>query len=124
MGRPQKQEHEKLSETVKLRLTLAEHEHVRSVAADAGVTVSDYLRRRACGYRVPTVVSRQRSDPAVLSELNRIGVNLNQIARNLNSDRPLRLDAHDVLGELQSVLTRLVAGAVLDPMSDDVDGVD
>jgi hypothetical protein len=110
MARPKKDEHEKRSEVVRLRLTLAEHEHVRSQAESAGVTVSDYLRRRALGYIVPRVVGRRGPDPVLLSELNRIGVNLNQIARNQNSGRPERLDAEAVLDELRGVLVVITAG--------------
>ena len=43
-----------------------------------------YLRRRALGQRVRSAVER-RLGAAELRELNRIGVNLNQMARALNS---------------------------------------
>ena len=43
-----------------------------------------YLRRRALGQRVRSAVER-RLGAAELRELNRIGVNLNQMARTLNS---------------------------------------
>lgn len=110
MARPRKDEHEKRNEVVRLRLTLAEHEHVRSQAETAGVTVSEFLRRRALGYIVPQARVRRGADPMLLNELNRIGVNLNQIARNQNSGRPERLDAEVVLDELRGVLVVITAG--------------
>ncbi len=115
MARPVKQEHEKRSEVVQTRVTLAEHEHMRSVAEDAGLSVSDYLRRRACGYMVPTGAARRSVDPALVSELNRIGVNLNQITRNLNSGRPLRIHAKEVLRELEAALKVVVSGEDFEP---------
>jgi hypothetical protein len=115
MARPVKQEHEKRSEVVQTRVTLAEHEHMRGVAEGAGLSVSDYLRRRACGYMVPTGVVRRSVDPALVSELNRIGVNLNQITRNLNSGRPLRIHAKEVLRELEAALKVVVSGEDFEP---------
>ena len=43
-----------------------------------------YLRRRALGQRV-RIAAERRLGAAELRELNRIGVNLNQMARTLNS---------------------------------------
>ena len=43
-----------------------------------------YMRRRALGQRVRTAAER-RLGAAEMRELNRIGVNLNQMARALNS---------------------------------------
>lgn len=118
MGRPVKQEHEKRTEVMQTRVTLAEHEHVRGMAEDAGLSVSDYVRRRACGYIVPTGAARRSVDPALVSELNRIGVNLNQITRNLNSGRPLRIHAKEVLRELEAVLRVVVSGESFEPDED------
>lgn len=115
MARPKKDTHEKRSEVVRLRLTLAEHEHVRAQAEAAGVTVSEFLRRRSLGYVVPQIRGRRGPDPALLVELNRIGINLNQVARNLNSGRPERLDAEAVLDELRDVLALVAAGAMEEP---------
>lgn len=123
MGRPVKQEHEKRSEVVQTRVTLAEHEHMRGAAEAAGLSVSDYLRRRACGYMVTTGAARRSVDPALVSELNRIGVNLNQITRNIHSGRRLRLHAKEVLRELETVLKVVVSGEDFEP-DDGSDGGD
>ncbi len=109
MSRPKKEEHEKRTERYNLRFTLAEHEYLLAQADEVGLPMAEFLRRRALSYMVPTGRARRRVDPGVLNELNRIGINVNQIARNLNSDRPLRLNAQDVLAELQQVLGRLAS---------------
>lgn len=108
MARPTKDANEKLSETVKLRMTVAEHEHVRVQARVAGVTVSDYLRRRAVGYIVPEVPASRRADLSLVNELNRIGVNMNQIARTLNAGRPERIDLDVALAELRGVFDKVL----------------
>jgi len=115
MARPTLQPDEKRSERHNIRLTLAEHEHIRSQADAAGVDVAEYLRRRALGYTVPAAASRRGIEPALLSELNRIGVNINQIARNLNSDRRERLDVGGVMTELRAVLARLASVDLPEP---------
>lgn len=115
MGRPVKQEHENRDEVMQTRVTHHEHQIVRAIAEDAGLSVSEYIRRRACGYVVPTGAARRSVDPALVSELNRIGVNLNQITRNLNSGRPLRLHAKEVLSELEAVLKTVVSGEDFEP---------
>ncbi len=87
-----------------------------AAAADAGLTVSDWVRLRAAagsatsgwvGRRPPRrrpglgVAVPPPVDPAVVAQLARIGNNLNQIARRLNSSRgPLDIAG---LAILQSV---------------------
>ena len=60
-----------------MRVTEAEEAELRERAQAARLSMGAYLRRRALGQRVRIA--------AELRELNRIGVNLNQMARALNS---------------------------------------
>lgn len=115
MARPRKHPREQRSERFNLRFTIAERAHIDQQAAAAGIDATSFLRRRALGYRVPSAESR--ADPALLSELNRIGVNVNQIARNLNAGRPERQDVDVVLAELRGVLDRLASHPGIDPVS-------
>lgn len=78
-----------------LRVTAAELHHVEEQAAAAGLSLSDYCRRVLLAQRVQP--RRSQTDAAALLELNRIGVNLNQIARALNADRPERADLAEAL---------------------------
>lgn len=80
MARPEKQDGEKRSETARFRLTLAEREWLREQASRAGLSETEFMRRRVLGRPIPPAPSRS-SDPALVSELNRIGVNVNQLAR-------------------------------------------
>jgi hypothetical protein len=103
MARPVKEPHEKRSVTFGTRFTTAERGFVEEQARAAGLDPAEYLRRRVLGHRVPP--ARGRADAMLLTELNRIGLelkaignNVNQIARAVNSDRPSRID-WDVLAE-------------------------
>ena len=109
MARPTKQDHEKRSETARFRVTLAEREHIRAQAEAAGLTEAEYLRRRTLGYRVPPAPSRS-ADPALVSELNRIGVNVNQLARASHRGSEFTRYWRDVGAELRAVLTKAMGG--------------
>ena len=84
MARPRLGESERRRRTIGVRVTEAEAAELRERAQAARLSVGAYLRRRALGQRVRSAVER-RLGAAELRELNRIGVNLNQMARALNS---------------------------------------
>ncbi len=107
MARPTKQDHERRTETARFRLTLAEKEMILSKAAAAGVSETEYLRARALGYQVPSPVARI-CDPALISELNRIGVNVNQLAKAVHLGRDFA-DFWEAIGEdLRGAIRKVV----------------
>lgn len=108
MARPRKQTDERRSEQTKERWTLAELEYLNEQAELAGITRAEFIRRRALGYSMPPAPSRS-SDPALVSELNRIGVNVNQLARATHRGSDFTRYWADVGGELRQVLTRMLA---------------
>lgn len=90
-----------------LRVTAAELDFISRQAEAARLPLSDYARRRLLGQRVAP--ARSAADDRLLIELNRAGVNLNQIARALNSDRPERAELADVLDDFRRVLALIMA---------------
>ena len=84
MARPRLGDEERRTRTVGVRMTEAEAEELRSRAQAARLSMGAYLRRRGLGQRVRMAAER-RLGAAELRELNRIGVNLNQMARAINS---------------------------------------
>jgi len=108
MGRPQKQEHEKRTERQNLRFTVAETVYIQQQAEAAGISPAEYVRRRALGYTVPSGVSSRGTDPALISELNRIGVNVNQLARAVHRGRDFVHYWEEVGQELRRVLEAVV----------------
>lgn len=109
MGRPAKSPHELRDAWLPpMRVTLAERVAAEQQAQLAGLPLSDYGRRRILGHRIQP--KRTSYQSAVLVELNRIGVNLNQIARAANAGRGLPPDFAEVQAELRAVLHRAVEG--------------
>jgi len=66
----------------KVYLTVGELEQLQDAAAQVGLSVSDYIRRRALGHPLPPIVPL--INRTAFAELARIGANLNQLAHHLN----------------------------------------
>jgi hypothetical protein len=107
MARPLKQTEEKRAERFNLRFTLEEAERLKTQAATAGIPPHEYARRRVLGFQVQP--PPQKADAALVSELNRIGVNVNQLARAQNGGREFRGDWQDVERDLRSILEKVAA---------------
>ncbi|MBN4059014.1 MobC family plasmid mobilization relaxosome protein [bacterium AH-315-J04] len=90
-------------------LTYDEKNYLRDQAREAGISEAAYVRRRVLG--LPVTVPKPKTDVRLFHELNAIGVNINQIARHLNSDRQggHTLDWFTVQRELQRVLKKVGA---------------
>lgn len=107
MARPKKEEQDTRTERLNLRLTPDERAEVDAKAAAVGVSPTDYARRLALGGRLARI-TRSVSDPVLVLALNRLGVNLNQIARSLNNSggvSPAELSA--TLARLNALLDQL-----------------
>ena len=113
MARPRKPEAERRSRTICVRVTAAEAAAIAERAGGARLTKGAYIRRRALGQPIRTAaVHRLGARERV--ELHRIGVNLNQIARALNSGASVpagTLEAVERVGELAA---GLLTGEALD----------
>lgn len=83
---------------IKLRVTQPEKESIIAKAASQGQTVTDFIRQRALDYRLrQTPLEKER-----VRQLARIGANLNQLARWVNTHKS-RVDAVNVLTALVSL---------------------
>ncbi|MCB1098184.1 MAG: plasmid mobilization relaxosome protein MobC [Verrucomicrobiae bacterium] len=110
MARPKKQPHEKRDQRFNLRFTTAERLHIETQARAAGIDPTEYLRRRALGFQVsPAPSATGRADPALISELNRIGVNLNQLAYCANAGKILPANWRELSQKLQALLVKMTA---------------
>lgn len=105
MARPTKDTAAKRTERFNLRLTPAELAHVQSQATHAGIGAHEYARRRVLGHKVPP--ARSQIDASLLSELNRIGVNLNQLTHAVNSGIVIEREAALVLAQVQAIIERI-----------------
>lgn len=108
IGRPRKAPGERRDDRLpNVRVTAAERAFVEQQAAAAGLPLVEYCRRRILGVIVRPRVAA--ADELALVELNRAGVNLNQIAKALNSGRDLPADFSAVLDEVRAAVAK-VAG--------------
>ncbi|QMW06683.1 MobC family plasmid mobilization relaxosome protein [Spirosoma foliorum] len=88
MARPQKDDADKREFTIRVRVTASEKLRIWEMAAEAGYTPSDFMRLRTMAATQPL---RHKPTPErelllnVMVELGKIGSNVNQIARSLNS---------------------------------------
>ena len=102
MARPRLGESERRTRTVGVRVTTAEAAELRERAQAARLSMGAYLRRRALGQRVRMA--------AELRELNRIGVNLNQMARAMNSGAAAPAETREVVERVGELVAKLLAG--------------
>ena len=100
MPRPAKSGESRRDFRLNLRLTAAEREQVERAATSAGIGVSVYAREQVLRGRVVTSPSRSLS-PRSFVQIVRIGTNINQIARHLNSG------GKDIPPELESLCARI-----------------
>jgi hypothetical protein len=111
VGRPRKSINEQRSERIGVRFTLAELSFLEAQAVVNSTTITDLVRRRALKLPVtPPRVGKKAdsSNAALISELNRIGVNLNQLTHAVNSGRTDVLHWEQLSTRLGQVLERLV----------------
>lgn len=90
-----------------LRVTAAERANVERKAEAAGLSLVEYCRRSI--FRSKFAPRLPTADQALLAELNRVGVNLNQIAHKVNSGRSLPPDFPDVLAEVREAVRKVLA---------------
>ena len=90
-----------------LRVTAAERAEIERRAEEAGLTLVEYCRHAIFKTKIPP--RRASVDQALLVELNRIGVNLNQIAHAVNSDRALSPAFPVVVEEIRTALSTVLA---------------
>ena len=108
IGRPKKAPGESRTERLSgIRLTPAERNHLAAMVAAAGVDEAEFCRRAILGQRI--VARRSDVNERALVELNKIGVNLNQIAHAANSGRGLPDMTAAALDELRTVLAKVLA---------------
>ena len=120
-----KNEKEKLSERINLRLTKSEYLKLKAKADEQNLTVNLFLRSKILEVAPPVnpivlekkVVKRVRDlpkiDPKMQKELNSIGVNINQIAKKVNTTGDLYPEEMQELKEMVKELWRILRSSQL-----------
>lgn len=106
MARPLKSAETLRSERLPgVRLTSAERVHVEAQARTAGLSVAEYQRRLLVGHQVRA--ARPRLEDRFLSQLNRVGSNVHQIARALNFRQGIPNDIAQTMQELRVLIEKI-----------------
>lgn len=98
----------KRSEVISFRVTPEEYARMQSGAMKAGLSVNDYARRQSIKGKVLNFPAPRPMDTATLMQLKRIGTNLNQIARAVNSDLPLPPEFRQVCTVIENAVMKAV----------------
>lgn len=104
MGKRQKQ----YPKRALVRATNDEHARLTELAKKAGLSLSRFLVESGLTGKVPTPADRMIRERALL-QLIRVGNNLNQIAKQLNSQRGVLSSSRveDTLAALKTMLERM-----------------
>lgn len=104
-GRPRKPEAERRSHTHGLRLSPNEKEELEDRADRAGLSLSEYIRRRALGKKIKTKVEEE-----TIRQIRRVGVNLNQVAKwaNEGKDPAVHSAAEDTIEDVKQAIRELL----------------
>lgn len=108
MARPRKQDTEKRTRVVSFRVTDAEYAQLEAGANAAKSSVSDYARLSSLRARVEVVNAPPALSAKEAMELNRIGVNLNQLTRVANATRDLPAGLEHVARQLIPFVNRVM----------------
>lgn len=98
---------ERRTEQVKIRLTVLELKALREAADAADMTLATYVRHRATGARI--VQRKAAADAAIVTELNKIGVNLNQLTRATHRGSAMQAFWREIGIELRKVLAKVAS---------------
>lgn len=107
MSRPKKEETQKRVHRISIRLTDTELLSLGDKTQAAGMSMSNYLRKAVLSGRV--VVRKNSDSVAVVSQLMKIGTNLNQLTRlaHIHGEYD-REHLHSVLSGVQNVVMKLI----------------
>jgi len=106
VARPEKKLETKRNLRFDLRLTSEEQKRLFQAAAARGLTVSDYIRLTVLESKPVLKQADSRRDALIkgLGELGKVGSNINQIARHMNTNRKA--------GQIPSVSPDIISGAL------------
>lgn len=114
MGKTTKKEREKTrSQGVLVRMTTEEYQKVKELSETLGVSIAEIFRSKVFRGEFPKL-KRERLEkicnhlPALIKEVNRIGVNINQIARYCNRGRVVDYQVLRQLEEINEELSSLL----------------
>ena len=106
MARPRLPDAERRDDRLpNLRVTAAERADVEARAVSAGLSLVEFCRRAIFRQKIRAAIPQ--TDAAALHELNRVGVNLNQLARAMNAGRELPASLEATMQEVRAAVEQV-----------------
>lgn len=96
----------KKSERLELRLSEGDYKILEENSTKFGLKKSEYIRRMCCSKNENLEVLKENFLKNI-SELKRIGNNLNQISKKLNQGSELEIDLNEFKGDLTKAIDEL-----------------
>ena len=93
----------KRTKAIKIRLTDEEHERLKELKQ--GNELATWMRTTCLNIGA---AQQAKTDPQILRELNKIGVNMNQIARAVNSHRADYIAIQQALSQISDQLDEII----------------
>lgn len=94
----------KENKQIKFRVSDQEHERLEAMATQTGKTVPAFCKAKAMGSKIKNPKIDHDGAMKIVSELRRIGTNVNQIAKHLNSfENVNQLEIDEVQKELNEL---------------------
>lgn len=107
MARPLKNDEEKLTRRLPhIRCTEGEYAAFLSKAAQAGMSLSEYVRQMAMNGKI--VIQQSKFDFELADQLRRIGVNINQQTRRLNMSGRVSPELRSLWAKLETILDQIL----------------
>lgn len=111
MPRPRKTSDTQHSRLVIFRLTEPEYAQLEALAKRAGLRVNELARRLTRrGQRRVVIQLTRRHDPAFISQVQRLGANLNQIVRRAHLRESVSPKVEEVCDEIRRLVLAAVQG--------------
>lgn len=107
MARPKKSAQDSRTHQLPaVRCNAWEYERITERAKSAGLSQSAYLRQMALYGKVQ--IKQSRTDTAVILQLRRIGVNLNQLTHAAHLGQPVQDELHVMLTRIRAILDEAI----------------
>lgn len=107
MARPTLEDAAKMSHTLPaVRCTEVEKKHIKSKAAEAAISLSEYIRRMVFDGKI--IIRQSNADFETIQQLRKLGVNLNQQTKKLNSTGAMPVELKAVWQKLETVLDKMM----------------
>ena len=114
MNRADMEEPQKKIRQKSIKVRLNDYEYEQMLKRQSGNTLAGWLRQVALG-----IVPTQQADAKLVRNIGRIGSNLNQIARYVNTEKIIDQNVHNEIVAIRTILQQLIAKNIADAVAED-----